>query len=503
MKNIYELFHKSYMKFPFRPYVFDQENWTYEKTFRYIKATIKLFTEKKIKPNDKVVIYMENTIEYIILYFAILYKGAIVIPVSPANSVENITEILEDCQPQFVITFPHLLKKIEEAKGADKFLIISFSINSLIEEDYENIPQMKTGKLAMIIYTSGTTSKPKGVMLTHKNLIENTFSILDYLHLTHTDSILAIMSFTYSYGNSVMLTHTKVGAMLYLYKAIYPQNILKMLQNGQFTGFSTVGSYLNVLLKQENFSEETFKNINYITLAGEQTSKKDLMKLYTTNKNLKIFVMYGQTEASARLTFLPPSMLCEKLGSVGKAIKNVTIKIINDNGEEVSNSDEGEICAKGMNIMQGYLNNPIETDLVLKEGWLHTGDIGYKDSEGYLYITGRKKDIIKYRGYRISPTEIENIINSYEGILESAVTESQNEDMNEIIAAIVRKPDMLSFDFKLLCHKLKESLPRYKIPKKFFVVKEIPKTSNGKIKRKELKKILLKIKEKDIYYYDI
>lgn len=495
--NLYEFFENSYLKFGMKPYIVDKKIWTYKETRELVEVAIEFLVDHNVKCDDKVVICLENSIKYIAMYFAILYMGATVIPIPTTSTYENIKAIIEDSKPNLVIFSVESKSKLFNNEIMHKNLVDIFDVDKVCSSNKEKIPKMRTGKVAMIIYTSGTTSYPKGVMLSHSNLIANTESILDYLKLIQNNSVLAILPFSYSYGNSILLTHTKVGATLYLYKAIYPTNVLKMLLNNKITGISTVGSYLNILLKQDKTLMEAFKRISYITLAGEKTSNMDLLELQRINEDLKIFVMYGQTEASARLTYLDPKLLRKKIGSVGKPVKNVEIKIIDEKGDEVLCNQIGEIKAKGPNIMLGYLNNITETQNVIKNQWLLTGDMGYKDEEGFIYITGRKKDIIKHLGYRISPTEIESCINSEEHILESAVTDIEIGNKSEIIGAVV--PNSKELNMQTVFKHMRRKLEIYKIPKYLFVVDKIPKTLNGKIKRKELKKIFLTVKKEDIY----
>lgn len=501
MNNLYEMFYNSYLERADSNYIYDKKYWTYKDVNEYIDYVAQMLLEEEIQVDDKVLLYIDNSIEYVMAYFAVLRLGATVVPIISTTSVENIENIINDCCPKLMLSSPIMYHKIKNCEFTANLKSILLDVRKMDVKESMELPPVRTGRLAMIIYTSGTMSKSKGVMLSHKNLLTNTDSILDYLKLTNEDSVLATLSFAYSYGNSILLTHTKVGGMLYLYKAIYPQSILTMLDSGQFTGFSTVGSFLNILLKQDNLEIDSFSKLRYITLAGEQTAKSNLLKVQSMNEKLKIYVMYGQTEASARLTYLEPDMLNEKLGSVGKPIKSVEIKVVDDSGNEVENNTNGEIIVRGDNVMEGYLNQPEETEKVLRNGWLWTGDIGYQDEEGYIYITGRKRDVIKYKGFRISPVEIENYINLDKGILESGVFEKSEDDYVEIAAAIVLSG--LDFDKDSFLQELKRKLPLYKIPKYFYVLKELPKTSNGKIKRQALKEEILKCKEDEIYEYSV
>jgi long-chain acyl-CoA synthetase len=489
MSNLFQYFSRSYQKYPTKHYVFDGKYWTYGEVNHYIKLMITKLISENITSGDHVLLYMENSIEYIIAYFAILYMGAIVVPSTVSTTLENLEIIIDDCKPSLILTSRLLISRFAKSSIMKKARIMTVDLNAINNLVYSDIDLIDTQQLAMIIYTSGTTSKSKGVMLSHGNLVANTESILDYLPLTSKDSVLVTLPFSYSYGNSLLLTHTKVGGLLYLNQGItFPQVILSILEKENITGFSTVGSYFKLLLKQNNFTATSFKKLEYITFAGEQIAPDDLITLQNINKNLKVYVMYGQTEAGARLTYLEPSMLINKLGSIGRPIKNVVINIVDENGIEVPSGISGEIIAKGDNIMQGYLNNPQETQEVLKNGWLYTGDIGYKDFDGYIYLVSRKKDIIKHLGHRIAPIEIENYINSCENVFESAVIDYCDKQANvEIIAYIVLRDK--KFSMENIAKNLRPRLPLYKIPSVYRIVDELPKTTNGKIKRAELRKI--------------
>lgn len=488
MKNIFKFLYDSYSNFPDNNLVYNKgEYWSYSEIYHKVFGFISVLKEQGVSQNDNVILYIENSVEYIIAYFSLLYIGAAIVPINISMNIENIEYIIKDSNAKCLIGTNFRINYLRKNIDLNDLSTIQISINEIPKAETKDFNYFTDDSVALILYTSGTTNKPKGVMLTHKNLEANTNSILDYLKLTDKDSVLQTLSFGYSYGNSLLLTHIKRGAMLYISNdALYPQKILQILEKERLTGFSTVGSYLNILLKQDNISSRPFDNIKYMTFAGESTSYEDLKKLQELSPKLYLYVMYGQTEASARLSYLPPDMLIKKKGSCGIPIKDVTIHIVDDNGDELPSMNTGEIAAKGDNVMKGYYNDPEATREKIKDGWLFTGDIAYKDEDGYIYIVGRKNDLIKHLGHRISPLEIEGEINKCENILESAVVEWKDDLENSKIKAYVVLKDK-EVGILDLNERLRKSLPAFKRPNIIEIIDELPKTFNGKIKRITLK----------------
>lgn len=495
MEHVYQFLYSSKVNYPSRPFVTEDRCWTYDEVCQYTGKLTDFLLKKGVRENDKVILYIENSVEYVISFFAVLKAGAVVIPITTTSTKAWIEDIVSESDAALILTSSKLLQKIENVSyiASDKIMVVDLDKIADLE-NCQCLEQYKNNEVAMFIYTSGTTSKSKGVMLSHKNLITNTESILSYLKLGCNDKILATLPFTYSYGNSILLTHTRAGASMHICKQEnYIQVVLSLLEQGDYTGFSTVGSYIKLLVSQKNFTRETLEKLRYITLAGEQSSKESVLQIHEMLPELKIYIMYGQTEASARISYLEPDRLVEKCGSVGKGIKGVTIKIVNEDRKEAEPYEKGEIIVQGDNIMLGYWKRPEETEEVLKDNWLYTNDIGYMDLEGYLYVVGRKNDIIKYLGHRISPLEIENYINKSENIAESAVVDWHDKDDNvKIVAFVVLKTK--GDDVSYLKKDLRKVLPVFKVPSAFYIVEELPRTSNGKIKRKDLK---LRLEEDD------
>lgn len=494
MKNIFKFLFDSYSTFPNNYLAYNKgKYWTYSEIYHKVLGFASLLKDQGVNQNDNIILYMENSAEYIIAYFSLLYIGAVIVPINISMNAENIEYIIKNSDAKCLIGTDFRINFLRKNIEFHDLKIIHLNIDEIPKVDLKELDYFTDdNSVALILYTSGTTDKPKGVMLTHKNLESNTNSILDYLDITDRDSVLQTLSFGYSYGNSLLLTHIKRGAILYIsHDALYPQRILQILEKEKLTGFSTVGSYLNILLKQDNISKRSFDNIKYMTFAGESTSYEDLKKLHELSPKLKLYVMYGQTEASARLAYLPPDMVMEKKGSCGIAINGVTLCIVDDDRNELPSFGIGEIVAKGNNIMKGYYNDPDSTKDKIKDGWLLTGDVAYKDEDEYIFIVGRKNDLIKHLGHRISPLEIESEINKCENILESAVVEWKDDLGNSKIKAFVVLKDK-DLGILNLNEKLRRSLPAYKRPNFIEIIDELPKTFNNKIKRISLKECELR-----------
>jgi acyl-CoA synthetase (AMP-forming)/AMP-acid ligase II len=477
--------------YPDKFYIIDKEkNYTYSEIYNKANVLAGLMYNAGVKSGDRVLIYLDNSAEYIAAYFGILLLNAIIVPINKNISVESIYYIIEDTSPLCIITNSVFMLRLQGKVDFKESNIIEidkiWETETIHRPDFSWTLAEDDDRPALLLYTSGTTRMPKGVTLTHKNLTANTESIVQYLRLTEEDSLLAIVNFSYSYGNSLLLTHTKVGSKIIIEnKVSYPLIVLEQLYTSKASGFSTVGSYINILLKQEGLKAFHFQYLRYITFAGESTSFEDIKKLKELAPHLKIFVMYGQTEASARLSYLEPDLIFKKEGSIGKGIPGVTLKVVTEDGMEAPVGEIGEIIASGDNIMKEYWNNKEETKSVIKDGWLYTGDLAVIDEEGYIYVKGRKDDIIKYFGHRISPVEIEAAINSCENVLESAVIGIENSNGKQIKAVVVPKNSLVSME-DINAH-VRKLLPAFKRPHIIEFINELPRTSNGKIKRSELR----------------
>lgn len=516
MKGLFGFIYESSKRYPDKTFVRCQNHaWTYSEVESLTQKVSGMLLKFGVQKGDRVVIFCDNSIQYIAAFFGIMRINAVAVPFNPMKMTDQLLYIIEKCSPRLIIVCSSTAGRLNPADIRLRVKVIDIDCGGLWE-DHNYIDGIFGGSKecngyrsknsncaeqnytvnendnAIILFTSGTTAHPKGVVLTHGNLIANTQAIVEYLHLTSEDSILMTLPFTYSYGNSILLTHAFAGASIVLENyAAYPYKILESIKRHGVSGFSTVGSYINLMLKyiknsNSNSSNNFFAHLRYMTFAGESTNPDDIRFLCANFPDLKVYVMYGQTEASARLSYLCPEMLPGKAGSVGKGLSNVKLRVVDGCGFDIRPGEVGEIIAAGPNVMKCYWDDPIATQEVLRDGWLYTGDSATVDEDGFIYIKGRKTDMLKHMGHRISPVEIESVLNSYGGIKESAVIESKFDSIPVIKAFIVMEKECSTEEIRKFVYA---KLPVYMRPQVFEVVDQLPRTDTGKIMRNFLRRI--------------
>ena len=280
-------------------------------------------------------------------------------------------------------------------------------------------------------------------MISHKNLIANTSSIVEYLQLTPDDRMLVVLPFYYCYGLSLLHTHLRAGGSIVFNNSfIFLGGVLKSLTDHKCTGFAGVPSHFQILLrKSDSFKTTKFPDLKYVTQAGGKLTPIFIDEFREAHPDIKFIVMYGQTEATARLSWLPPEIYEKRKGSMGKGIPGVELKVVNENGERIKPGETGEVIARGDNIMMGYFADEEGTKNAIRNGWLYTGDLGTVDEDGYIYLTARSKEIIKVRGKRISPKEIEAVILAIPEVIDCTIEGVEDEIEGEMLKAtiVVRK----------------------------------------------------------------
>jgi len=481
---------------------------TYSRIEEEANRLANYFVETGIKKGDRVAFYIENSVEYVITYYAVLKAGGITVALNTENTAANVEYILQDCGVKFLIVSDKLFRKIKSLYDEHKHLahLLIWSEKplplepnpvkvSFLPGDISAFPSTPPSvkiidlDVASIVYTSGSTGKPRGATLSHLNIVSNTRSIVQYLELTPQDRIMVILPFYYIYGKSLLNTHFFVGGSVVVdNRFLYPNVVLETMQAQGATGFSGVPSTFTILLNRSNIRQFKFPALRYLTQAGggmPAAVQKEVSKVF---EPARLFIMYGATEASARLSYLDPSELHRKWGSIGKGIPNVDLFIADQEGQRLPIGDQGEIVARGSNLMSGYWNHPEETAKVLRNGLYYTGDIGVMDEEGFIFVVGRSKDMIKIGGNRASAKEIEDAIYEHPDVADAAVIGVPDEILGEAPKAfIVLKDHKIHDEFReQILNFLKSRLAGYKVPKLIEFRESLPKNESGKVQKLQL-----------------
>ena len=467
-----------------------------------------------LEPGSRVAILFENCLEYLIGFFGVQAANLVSVPLETSLVPANLNFMLADCGARVLIVQGKYRRNLSTILGDNLPIQLLISdkpigaacpsvpfelLSDIVGDGSDVVPQgdsvssdaeTNADDLAAIFYTSGSTGEPKGVMLSHRNLVSNTQATVEYLHLTPDDSVLVILPFYYIYGNSLLLTHVACGGTVVIdNRFMYPEVVLDALEESQATGFAGVPSTFMIALNKSTIAKREFKHLKYITQAGGAMAPEVTRQLMAACSSQDIWVMYGQTEAAPRVTYLPPDMLRKKLGSIGIPVPGVEVKLLDNSGNEVPSGETGEIVVGGPNVMLGYWNQPEATAEVIRNGWLITGDLARRDDDGYIYIVGRKREIIKVAGHRVSSKEIEECLLEFDKIAEAAVVGLPDEILGEAIQAVVVLKSDCEAETKEIQSWCQKHLAVFKVPRNIWFVDALPKTQAGKINKLQLKEL--------------
>ncbi|HMA53948.1 MAG TPA: AMP-binding protein, partial [Acidobacteriota bacterium] len=345
-------------------------------------------------------------------------------------------------------------------------------------------PAIDPSACAAIIYTSGSEGRPKGVMLSHANIVANTKAIVEYLELTPSDIQMVVLPFFYVMGKSLLNTHFAVGGTVVINnKFAYTAAVLKQMAEERVTGFSGVPStFAHLLFKSPlRAYKDNLPALRYCSQAGgHMPARIKLELLKALPEHTRLFIMYGATEASARLSYVPPARLTDKIDSIGVPIAGVTLSVVSPEGRALGPGETGELVASGPNIMLGYFRDEEATRRVLDARGYHTGDLGYRDEEGYFFVTGRRDDQLKIGGHRVNPRTVEDVIVGsglvVEGIVFGVPDPIWGVRLAGLVVPIRGSDDTVTEILKFCAGKL----PKFEVPSALRLVEAIPKTSSGK-----------------------
>ncbi len=441
------------------------------------------YLEREFGRNKNILLLSVNNKFFLIAYFAIIKSGNVCIPLDPNIEKENLDFISGLTNPVIIFLTRDIERKT--AVGGKRCITPDIIENDEFKVHFaEKGGEYDENNCAEIIFTSGSTGVPKGVMVSHKNLMANTESIITYLKLSQDDRMLVVLPFYYCYGLSLLHTHLRVGGSIVFNNSfIFIGGIIRDLLEQKCTGFAGVPSHFQILLrKSDNFKTTRFPDLRYVTQAGGKLAPIFIDEFKKSHPEITFIVMYGQTEATARLSYLPPELYEAKKGSMGKGIPGVELKVVNERGEKIKPGEIGEVIARGDNIMLGYFGDEEGTRNTIRDGWLYTGDIGTVDKDDYIYLTARKKEIIKVGGKRISPKEIEAVILEIPEVVDCTIEGIEDELLGEALKAtvVIRPENGKESMIERIKQHCSTHLALYKVPQVFELKQQLVISATGK-----------------------
>jgi len=458
--------------------------------------------EESPAAGDRVGILLDKSLDQVVSIFGALNADRVFVILNPVLKEPQIRHIVRDCSVRVLIL-------AERFRGLGDELAREYPALRLIyQPELDGIIRERLGlrfssraissDTATIIYTSGSTGRPKGIVLSHRNLLDGTRIVSRYLGLTENDRLLGLLPFNFDYGLNQLSTSVYTGASIVLFRYTMPATLLKTIDSERITGLAAIPtiwtSVFNPrLTKVETLAETySFHSLRYITNSGGKLPVPVIKLIRRTFPHTRLFLMYGLTEAF-RSTFLPPEEVDRRPESIGRAIPDVRVEVVREDGTVCAPGEEGELVHFGACVAKGYWNDPEKTAQVFRpnplqeegnrflETAVYSGDLARRDEEGYLYFVGRKDSMIKSSGYRISPGEVEELLLGCDGVTEAVVFGLQDEALGQKIRAVVCLSD--DEDTERIREHCRRTAPAYMVPREICVVRDMPKLSNGKIDR--------------------
>lgn len=488
--------------------------YSYSQLSSEMQAVSTALIELGLSASERVAIYLPKVPETVFGLFGTAMAGGVFVPINPLLKPNQVAYILKNCNVRVLITSADRIALLEDVLPqchdlrsivltgqlkAKSFKSDSFSIYSwdkfLCHSSSNKSPcSIIDSDMAAILYTSGSTGNPKGVVLSHRNMVSGAISVASYLKNTDQDRLLAILPFSFDYGLSQMTTAFKTGATVVLMDYLLPRDVIRAVVKHRITGLAAVPPLWNQLVNLD-WPPEASSTLRYITNTGGAMPKATTRKLQELLPKTDIYLMYGLTEAF-RSTYLPPDQVDIRPESIGKAIPNAEILVMREDGSECAPGEPGELVHRGALVAMGYWNDPGKTSerfkqspyqpsgISLPEIAVWSGDQVKKDEEGYIYFITRKDEMIKTSGYRVSPTEVEEVIYSSKLVDEAVALGVPHNILGQAIVLIVVGSDNL--DQEEIMSYCKKELPSFMVPQVIVNTKNLPRNQNGKIDRKAL-----------------
>lgn len=460
--------------------------------------------EQGLQPGERVLLIAEASPFWVYAYLGIALAGGVSVPLPTLSEAQDCRDIIERTEPRFAFVQGQLLRRLGEGLASGPTIIVD-ALPKKLPVAIQPIPYAAVeaaaplerpghtaadGELAVIMFTSGSTARPRGVMVSHGNIRSNTRDIIASLGLGADDRIMAVLPFFYCFGTSLLHTHLKAGGSLVIdTRFLFPDKVLaRMIETG-CTGLAGVPSTYQILLRQSSLKQMRFPQLRKLQQAGGRLPQAFIAELEATLPEAELFVMYGQTEATARLSCIAPADRRAHPGSIGRGLASVQLQVLDEAGIPVAPGEVGEIVASGPNIALGYWRDPEASAATFRDGALHTGDLASIDGEGFITIVDRAKDILKCGGNRVSCREVEETIHHFDGMVEAAVVGIPDDLLGEAVCLFAVHPrgEAIAAELAAYCER---QLARHLVPRRTLFLISLPKNSSGKYDKPALRRWL-------------
>jgi len=488
------------------------ERLTYAEIDARSNALAHYLRRQGVRRGDRVLLFLDNTAEAVVAFWAVLKADAVVSVINPQTKADKLAYMLSDCRPAALLTqgwhAPVFVRPAVAQASLQSIVVVRANYMGAVDSRSEYVtweealsggprdhPPGRCGidiDLAAIIYTSGSAGQPKGVMLTHRNMLAAATSITTYLENDENDVILCALPLSFDYGLYQMIMAFAVGGRLVLEKSFaYPAEMLRLLVDEQVTGFPGVPTMFAMLDGMPHLGAYDFSRVRYVTNTAAALPVKHLLRLRSIFAGARIYSMYGLTECK-RCSYLPPPQIDNRPESVGLAIPNTEMWIVNESDEHAGPNQVGQLVIRGATVMKGYWQKPEATAERLHPGHLpgeqllYTGDYCRVDDEGYLYFVGRMDDIIKSRGEKVAPVEVERALMSIPGVVDAAVIGVPDDLLGQAVKAFVVLDPGAELTAKALRRECQGRIEGFMVPSAIVIVPELPRMANGKLDRSHL-----------------
>jgi long-chain acyl-CoA synthetase len=512
---VHEWLERSAVRFPHKvALVCGDERWTYERLDRESTALARGLGKIGLLPHERALILLDNSPEVVAGLYGILKAGGVFSVLSSTLKAGKLRYILNNSDARVLIAHVSKAGIVGEALEGDTRGRTVIWVGGPVEAAPRPLaasqvawgdvtsgsdgpappgrPRLIDADLAALIYTSGSTGEPKGVMSSHRNMVSAARSIIQYIDNRTDDVILDVLPLSFDYGLYQAIMAMMFGGTVVIEKSfLYLHRILERIPAEKVTGFPIVPTVLTMLLKMQDVGKYDFSALRYMTNTGAALPVEHIKKLRQLFPHIRLFSMFGLTECK-RVCYLPPEELDRRPASVGKAMPNCEALVVDEEGREMESGEVGELIVRGANVMQGYWGDPELTAKTYRvrpgtsEIHMYSGDYFKRDADGFLYFLGRKDDMIKTRGERVSPKEVENILCELPGVLEAAVVGVPDETLGQAVKAFIVAMPGRSFTEKDILKYCSSTMEVFMVPKHIEFMDSLPKTANGKVDKRQL-----------------